>query len=354
MEKSIRNLPNKHIVCLKAYKSARSIGGKGDIWLNANELPVSIIHSLKILELNRYPEFQDKKLILKYSMYAGTDYANILISRGSDESIELLIRVFCDSKIDSVMTFTPTYSMYSKIAEIYNVNNIILPLLNNNNLDFKSIKLFLDQVKLIFICRPNNPTGYIIHIKDIIHILDITLGKSIVIIDEAYIEFNIHDSLSYLLKIYPNLVILRTLSKAFGLAGIRCGFALAHRDVILLLRKVITPYPLPIPTILIAIQSLNDSSIRIMQNRVLKINKNRLWLYNQLKNLYIVEKIFYSFANYILVKFFYSDYVFCTLWNKGIILRNQSHDLLLKGCIRISIGTKKECYQLIMTLRNII
>ncbi|MCW5196992.1 histidinol-phosphate transaminase [Buchnera aphidicola] len=353
MKISIKNLSRKNILLFQEYQSARKIGGIGDIWLNANECPIGLFFNLRNFCFNRYPECQPKSLILKYSKYSQIPDKNILVTRGSDEAIELLIKTFCSPKKDNIITFPPTYSMYSKIAEIYGVNNKQIPILFDKKLDILNIKLHLNNVKLIYICRPNNPTGHIINKFDIIRLLQITTHKCLVVIDEAYIEFCYEYNLSHLLLEFSHLVILRTLSKSFGLAGLRCGFTLAHSDVIGLLRKVITPYPLASPVIDIASQALSHKYIHVMYKKVFVLNQNKLWLLDQLSKLHIVKKIFESKSNFILVKFFSSLNIFKTLWDKGIIVRNQDHEYGLNQCIRISIGTKQECFHLIQVLKRI-
>ncbi|WP_343128258.1 histidinol-phosphate transaminase [Buchnera aphidicola (Takecallis taiwana)] len=353
MENSIQKLSRKDIVFLKAYQSARSIGGIGHTLLNANELPVFNTYSIKNVIVNRYPECQPKEVILQYSDYVNLHVGNILVSRGSDEAIELLMRVFCIPYRDAIMTFSPTYTMYSKIAEIYGIKNVIVPMINNVSLNFSKIKKTLHLVKIIYICRPNNPTGHILDIDSIIKILTYTVGKTIVVIDEAYIEFCMRENIVFLLKRFVHLVILRTLSKAFGLAGIRCGFTLAHKDIIKLLSKIITPYPLPVPSINIAKQALLPSAIFDMKHRVLQLQENKIYLLRFLKKSDLVQYIFHSETNYILVQFYNAKNIFDVLWSQGIILRNQTHEPSLQECIRISVGTKKECLRLISALKII-
>ncbi|QCI25877.1 histidinol-phosphate transaminase [Buchnera aphidicola] len=354
MESNIYKLCRKDIFALQAYASARSIGGTGTILLNANELPVSNIVSLKKIVLNRYPECQPEILLKKYANYINLHINNILVSRGADEAIELLMRVFCTPYQDSILTFPPTYTMYAKVAEIYGVQNISIPLIDNIYLNIPEIIKCLNKVKLIYICRPNNPTGHIFHIDEIIKILELTINKAIVVIDEAYIEFCINKNIIFLLTRFNHLVILRTLSKAFGLAGIRCGFTIAHHDIIQLLRKVITPYPLPIPSIEIAVKSLSRTSIINMKNKILLVQKNKFWLLDQLKTIKFIKYIFDSETNYILVRCIRACDIFNVLWNKGIILRKQDHIIELQDCIRISIGTKIECLHLFNALKEIV
>ncbi|CAL4318705.1 histidinol-phosphate transaminase [Buchnera aphidicola] len=353
MNNYIKKIACKHIRSLKPYKSARMIGGVGSIFLNANEFPIPIPFNLNNSMFNRYPECQSKDLLLKYANYSSVSIQNILISRGSDEAIELLMKVFCTPKKDCIITFPPTYSMYSKISEIYNIKNKSIFLNFDHGFSLSNFMNALDDVKLIYICRPNNPTGEFLSFSNIINILNVTYKKALVIIDEAYIEFCYSYSLVYLLNFYSHLVILRTLSKSFGLAGIRCGFTLANKQTINLLKKVIAPYPLPSPVIDIAIQALSNFHINIMKDRILKLNRNKIWLLQNLRKISIIEKIFNSVTNYILIKTISSKNVFQILWKQGIIVRNQDHEFSSKGYIRISVGTTMECLNIIHSLKNI-
>ncbi|AEO08464.1 histidinol-phosphate aminotransferase [Buchnera aphidicola str. Ak (Acyrthosiphon kondoi)] len=350
---NIIKLARNNIKNLIPYQSARRIGGEnGNLLLNANESPVSVLFKSKKKIFNRYPECQPNNLISSYANYVGLLCNQVLVTRGADEGIELLIKAFCEPGKDAIIYCPPTYDMYRVNAKIAGVEIKEIPTIKNTwQLDLSNIELNLNKVKLIYICNPNNPTGNIFSKKDLLFLLNITLGRSLVVIDEAYIEFSIKDSMTNHLKQYPNLVILRTLSKAFALAGIRCGFTLAHTEIIKILNKVISPYPISIPVCDIAVQSLEIDYIKLMQNRVLDSNNNRLWLINQLKNTACVEKVFESHANYVLVKFFIFEKVFKTLWEKGIILRNQNEKMNLKKCIRISIGTRLECLHLIKELK---
>ncbi|AHG61991.1 histidinol-phosphate transaminase [Buchnera aphidicola] len=346
---NILKLARINIQKLKPYQSARRIGGEhGDIWLNANESPISVLFKLKKKSFNRYPECQPLNLISAYANYSNLCNDQILVTRGADEGIELLIKAFCEPGKDAIIYCPPTYDMYRINAKIYGVEVKEVPTIKNSwQLDILNIKLNLDKVKLIYICNPNNPTGNVVFKKDLLFLLKITLGTALIIIDEAYIEFFPQESMSFYLKDYPNLIILRTLSKAFALAGIRCGFTLARKDVIDILNKVISPYPIPVPVSDIAIQALEKDAIKTMKSRVSDLNANRTWLVNKLKKISCVKKIFDSSANYILVQFFMFEKLFCTLWEQGIIVRNQSDKINLNQCLRISIGTRMECERLI-------
>ncbi|CAL4042317.1 histidinol-phosphate transaminase [Buchnera aphidicola] len=351
MKFNITNLARKNVKELVPYQSARKIGGQGNIWLNANESPISNQFILQENYFHRYPECQPKSLILRYANHVKISPDRILVTRGADEGIELLMRAFCEPRVDSIIYCPPTYDMYAVNANILGINVCNIPMLKNWQLDVQSIKKKSLGVKLIYICSPNNPTGNIINNKDIHLILNIFSNSSLVVVDEAYIEFCINNSLVSWLQSYPNLVILRTLSKAFALAGLRCGFLLADAEIIRILSTVIAPYPLPTPVSDIAYQALSKKNINIMENRVLELNSNKIWLINKLKALKCVLKVFKSDSNYILVRFLNSEKVFRLLWKKGIIVRNQNHKIYLNECIRISIGAFNECVELINILK---
>lgn len=351
---SIIKLARDNIQKLTPYQSARRIGGKhGVIWLNANESPISISFKSEKKSFNRYPECQPNDLISAYADYVDLSSEQVLVTRGADEGIELLIKAFCEPGKDAIIYCPPTYDMYRINAKIAGVKTKEIPTIQNSwQLDLLNIQLNLNKVKLVYICNPNNPTSSIVLKKDLLFLLKITSGKSLVVIDEAYIEFSPKESMTHFLQDHPNLIILRTLSKAFALAGIRCGFTLAKKEIIEILNKVISPYPIPTPVVDIAIQSLQKDYIKLMQNRVRDLNSNRIWLVNHLHQISCVEKVFESNANYVLVKFFMFEKIFQILWNKGIILRNQNEKFNLKKCIRISIGTRLESLELIKELEN--
>ncbi|WP_246213267.1 histidinol-phosphate transaminase [Enterobacteriaceae endosymbiont of Donacia tomentosa] len=355
-ENYINKIVRKNIINLIPYQSARLLDKNtlnNKILLNANESPIISIFSLKKKIFNRYPEPQSKKLIYLYSKYVKLNSNNILISRGADEGIDLIMRTFCNVKYDKILFCPPTYGMYLITAKILDIKYIKVASLKNWNLNINEIKKNIDNVKIIYICNPNNPTGNIIRQKDIIELLKITKNKSILVIDEAYIEFCSKQTSINLINKYHNLIILRTLSKAFSLAGLRCGFILSNKNIINLLIKVIAPYPIPTPVIDIAIQALSPNNLIIIKNNIKTIMYNKRWLILHLKKCNLVEDIFHSTTNYILVRFFNASYVLKKLSEKGIIIRDQSHELTLQNCLRITIGTYYECKKLIFELHKL-
>jgi histidinol-phosphate aminotransferase len=348
---SIAELARKNVRDLTPYQSARRLGGKGDVWLNANEFPTAVAFDLSQQTLNRYPECQPKAVIDNYAQYAGVKPEQVLVSRGADEGIELLIRAFCEPGKDAILFCPPTYGMYSVSAETFGIEYRTVPALENWQLDLQGIADKLDGVKVVYVCSPNNPTGQIINPQDFRVLLEMTRGKALVVADEAYIEFCPQATLTGWIAEYPHLVVLRTLSKAFALAGLRCGFTLASEEVIALLMKVIAPYPLSTPVADIAAQALSPQGINAMRERVAQILEERQYLVSQLRDIACVEQVFDSETNYILARITASSAVFKSLWDQGIILRDQNKQPSLSGCLRITIGTRDESQRVIDALR---
>lgn len=338
---------------LKPYQSARRLTTSGKLWLNANEYPIAPNYKFRNVQMHRYPTCQPKTVIKYYAKYAGVQSNQILVSRGADESIELLMKVFCNPSKDYIMFCPPTYGMYKTSAEILGIKYKTIPKNKNWQLDLLSIQEKLQNVKLIYICQPNNPTGNIIKLNSLKKLLSIIHNRALLVSDEAYVDFCPNASIVRWLSIYPNLVILRTLSKAFSLAGLRCGFTLANANIIKLLKKVITPYPLPLPVIDIAEQALSPKGIQYTTKRINIIKNNRSILISELKKCPCVQKIFHSHTNYILVQFHPKYHVFNTLLHQGIILRDQSYQPGLMHCLRITVGTYKECQYIITILKKL-
>jgi len=351
MSLNIEELARANVRALTPYQSARRLGGNGDVWLNANEFPLPVPFELSQQTLNRYPECQPKIVIERYAAYAGMTPEQVLVSRGADEGIELLMRAFCEPGKDAILFCPPTYGMYSVSAETIGIEYRTVAALDDWQLNLPAIADQLDGVKVVYMCSPNNPTGNLINQDDIRSLLAMTAGKALVVADEAYIEFCPDATLAGWLQEYPHLVILRTLSKAFALAGLRCGFTLANKPVIDLLMKVIAPYPLATPVADVAGQALSEQGITLMRQHVAELNANRAWLFEQLPQISVVQQVFPSETNYILARFTDSPKVFKTLWDQGIILRDQNKNPGLAGCLRISIGTREECERLIAALQ---
>ncbi|ENC7031500.1 histidinol-phosphate transaminase [Vibrio cholerae] len=343
----MEKLARQQIQALTPYLSARRIGGSGDVWLNANESPFNNEYKTDFARLNRYSDCQPKAMIQAYANYAGVAPEQVLTSRGADEGIELLIRAFCEPNQDAILFCPPTYGMYAISAETFGVERKKVPLTTDWQLDLPSIEANLDRVKLVFVCSPNNPTGNLVKRADIIKLLEMTKDRAIVVMDEAYIDFCPEASTVDLLAQYPNLAILRTLSKAFALAGLRCGFTLANAELINVLLKVIAPYPVPVPVAEIAVQALSPAGLARAKYQVLDLGANRAYLQVGLSMVPGVH-VFEGWGNYLLVKFPDGNALFKAAWEHGIILRNSP----IENCVRISVGNREECEKTVAFIRN--
>lgn len=348
-------LITKHVQKLVPYQSARRIGGHGHNFLNANESPKSEGYFINSSSFNRYPDCQPEELIERYADYVNMHKEQVMAARGSDEVISLIIRTFVESDgSEGILIAPPTYGMYEvaaltnnvKVAKATRHDDFTLDadiLINaTKNQDFK--------VKAIFIDSPANPLGMIFKKEELIKLLK-ELPETLIVLDEAYIEFadKEYDCTS-LVNEYDNLIITRTLSKAFALAGIRCGFAVANREIIKTLLKVIDPYPICDPVAQIAVQALTDHGVHMTFARVMECNRRRELLDVELRSLPMVEKVFDSLGNYLLVKFKDGPKVFNYMASRGVILRSFDDKPGLKNCIRITIGSDEELDELMRGL----
>jgi len=346
----VEKLQRQHLKQLTPYASARRSMSGGNIWLNANESPYSNSYSVDDSKLNRYPEFQSKPLNQAYAEYAGINASQVLSSRGSDEGIELLIRAFCEPGQDKVLICPPTYGMYAISAKTFAVGVTEVPLLDNWQLDTESVIEAAAECKVIFLCSPSNPLGNALNTDDIEQVLQ-HAPSSVVVVDEAYIEFSSGTSVVSWLERYPNLVVLRTLSKAFALAGIRCGFLLANDEIIELLQKVLAPYPLPDPSVQIAIQALQTSSLERLQQQVASLLSERERVQKALAQtpLTLISE---SDTNFLLYQCDDATGVVTALADKGLLIRNQSAQRGLNNVVRITIGSATENDELIQQLKD--
>lgn len=345
-------LARARIRALVPYPSARRLGGRGDVWLNANEAPDAENWQASWQTLNRYPDGQPAPLINAYADYAGVRAQQTLVCRGADEGIDLLIRAFCEPGADAVLWCPPTYGMYAVSAEIQGVACRTVPLSADGQPDLSAIERQLANVRVIFLCNPNNPTGQRVDPQRVRDLLALTAQRALVVIDEAYSEFCPQATLAGWLNDYPHLVILRTLSKAFALAGLRCGFVLADEAVIQLLQKVIAPYPIPSPVADIATRALTPDGLAAMRRRVARITGDRQWLIDALRATPGVQQVWESDINAVLARFDDAAARFQALAAQGIIVRDQGRQPTLENCLRITVGTREECQRVIQALRE--
>lgn len=347
----IEKLVRKNILDLKPYTSARDSFSEG-ILLDANENSLgSVVKDENNLELNRYPDPAQNKLREKLSEYLSVNTNKLFFGVGSDEIIDLIIRIFCDPKKDSVLIPEPTYGMYKVACDVNDVKVLSVPLNGKFQIDVKAtLEKVQRNTKLIFLCSPNNPTGNFLNKKSVLKI--VREFRGIVVIDEAYIEFN--EDYSFLQEInkYKNLVIIRTFSKAWGLAGVRCGYSIADEFITNLLFKIKAPYNLNKLTASTILEAL--SKVKNKNNFVKKLNSEKDKLIEQLNNIKQIKTVFPADANFILFKIKNATTIYSKLANKGVVIRNRSNQLGLEDCLRVSIGTSKENKEFIKKLKEIL
>ncbi|UWZ96742.1 histidinol-phosphate transaminase [Vibrio splendidus] len=347
MTSFIDNLVPQAVKKLIPYQSARRIGGDGRVWLNANELESSLFQGEA--SHNRYPDFLPQDIAKAYQDYCGTDAATVAV-RGADEAIDLLIRTFCKPASDNILICSPTYAMYEFCADALAINTLDSPLQEDFSLNVADIVNKAELTNIVFLCSPNNPTGNVIPKSDLIQVLEGTIGKSLVVVDEAYIEFEPQTSAVSLIERYPHLVVIRTLSKAFGLAAVRCGFILASQNVMQYVSKLIPPYPMPDCSSQIVLDALSDERVSVMQDATKKLVELRNWFACELTQFDFIESVYPSSTNFILLRQKPGHQVFSVLAKDGIVTRNQNHEPALRNCVRISIGSQESMLEVITSL----
>ena len=345
MEFNLDNLVRDNIKRMTAYSSARhEFTGNASIYLDANE---NSFGSPLPDNFNRYPDPLQMQVKEKLSKIKGVPAQNIFLGNGSDEAIDLLYRIFCEPGRDNALIFPPTYGMYEVCAEMNDIKVKKVNLTKNYQLDIEAIENAIDPfTKLIFICSPNNPTGNSINRSDIEIILNNFDG--IVAIDEAYINYAKQKTFIAELTEYPNLVVMQTLSKAWGLAGLRLGMAFASQPVIELMNKVKYPYNINTATQLLALEALEN--IEWVNEHIGTTVVEREKLKHDLLNISNTEAVFPSDANFLLVKMRDARKIYELLCDNGIIVRDRSKIILCEDCLRITVGTPEENKQLIEEL----
>lgn len=344
---NLNKLLRKNILGMKPYSSARDEYKdlQADmVFLDANENPFDT-------PLNRYPDPQQTRLKESIASQKKVSTDQLLLGNGSDEVLDLIFRAFCEPNQDSILTTPPTYGMYDVLANLNAVDNILVPLSPDFQLEVDSIfDAIKPQTKLLFICSPNNPSGNSVERKAIERLLKNFNG--LVVIDEAYIDFTKDPSWTQVLEEYPNLIVTQTLSKAYGLAGIRLGICYASKEIIAVLNKIKPPYNINSLTQEAAIKAFeNKDSVQAQIESILNERSN---LINAFKSVPFIKKIYPSEANFILIKVDDANKRYEELIKNGIVVRNRSSQLHCENCLRITVGTPSENTQLITLIKTLI
>lgn len=346
MSFNLENIVRKNVKGLNPYSSARDeyvSDGSDMVFLDANENPFEN-------GVNRYPDPQQRNLKTVLASQKGIQTKNILLGNGSDEVLDLLFRAFCEPKTDNIISLPPTYGMYKVLSGINNIENreVLLTADFQPNVE-EIINTVDDHSKILFICSPNNPTGNSISTQIIEELLN--EFKGLVVIDEAYIDFSTNESWVSRLSEFKNLVVIQTLSKAYGMAGIRLGICMASLEIIQVLNKIKSPYNVNELTQQKALERVLDTGKVTFE--VSKILNERRQLNKVLAEFSFIELIYKSDANFILAKVDDADLRYDQLLERGIVVRNRSTQPLCENTLRFTVGTPEENRRLIEVLRSL-
>jgi histidinol-phosphate aminotransferase len=347
---AITRLARPEILAMKAYSSARKEGEQRriSIFLDANENPFPPFPATGECEgLNRYPEPQPAHLLDLFERHYGADREQLLITRGADEAIDLLVRGFCAAGQDAVLVTPPTFPMYETAARIQDAAVHGVPLREDDHFQL-DVDRILDttrrhpNIKLVFVCTPNNPTGNLMRRADVLTLCSSLLGRALVIADEAYVEFSGQPSLCSQVTSHPNLVVLRTLSKEHSLAGERCGVSVAHSAVVSIMDRLLAPYPLTVSTIRSVANALSPAGQEHARAMVRLLVEQRDVVAGALARSPGAIRVHPSDANFLLVQTADPTLLVKTMERAGIKIRDRSGLPGLEGCVRIGIGTPEQ------------
>ncbi len=346
---NIESLMRENIRKLTPYRSARDDFDKG-LLLDANEnsLGSPIRNSL---DLHRYPAPTQDALRKKIAVWRQVDFENIFLGVGSDEPIDLLMRIFCEPGKDSIIITPPTYGMYKVAAHINNIGIKEVLLTESFHLRPQEIlKVTDDKTKILFLCSPNNPTANSLKLTDMVKLVASFPG--IVVVDEAYIDFAKQESMAPLVQQYPNLVVLQTFSKSFGLAGIRLGIAISSPEIIRVMLRVKAPYNINKLTADTAMKAFEN--MPLVKFNIEKIIEEREYVAEQLRQANSVEKVFPTDANFLLFKIRNARQIYEKLAENGIIVRYRGNEPHCDDCLRVTIGMPDENVRFLKTIKSLI
>ncbi len=350
---SILQLARPDIRALKAYEGA---SGETDlIRLHANEAPWRAPGDESPKGLNRYPDPRPARLRRRFASLYGVDPARVLNTRGSDDAIDVLIRTFCQAGRDEVLTCPPTFDMYRIWAQIQGAGIVECPLDADNGFRLRVhelIDMWRPSIKLIFLCSPNNPTGNSIPATEIRAVCEAFDGKALVVVDQAYADFSRAETLTPLLERFSNLVLLRTVSKAYALAALRLGIMLGDANLIELTSRVVPPYPLPTPTIDAALRALAEEEQARLAERIQELLDERDRISSTIVAYGCVEKVWPSDANFLLIRVKNPPAVVASCRAQGVLIRDFSTLPGLENCLRITVGARAENDRLLASLET--
>ncbi|MEO7073236.1 MAG: histidinol-phosphate transaminase [Rhodanobacter sp.] len=350
---SVLDLARADIRVLQPYASARMEAGVGEVWLNANESALAP-YGDRGAGCHRYPEPQPATLVAALGELYGASVDQLLLTRGSDDGIDLLVRAFCRAGEDAILVQVPTFGMYAVSARIQGAGVVAVPLARDFSLDVDAVLgAVTPAVKLVFVCAPNNPSGQGVERSALLQLADALADRALLVVDEAYVEFADDTSATALLARYPHLVVLRTLSKAWALAGARIGSVLAGSQVINLLRRILPPYPLPRPCVDAALRALSMAGQANARQRIAEVCAQRAQVASSLRRFAAVREVLPSQANFLTVRFHHASAAHRRLLDAGVVVRDVSRYPRLDDALRITIGTPAENARMLDVLQEL-
>ncbi len=350
---SILSRARPDLVAMRGYSSARKLHAKTEqtIYLDANECPYEPLVGCE--GLSRYPQQQPESLINALCRLYDVSSRNLMVARGADEVIDVLIRAFCLPYDDNIIICPPTFGMYEHSATLHGIETRRADLTTDFQLDLNGIAESADaNTKIVFVCSPNNPTANVMRIDDIIQLCRKFEDTALVVVDETYVEFTDCESMISRIESHPNLVVIRTLSKSHAAAGLRCGTALGRSEVIELLLKLLPPYPVPVPVVEAAVRILNPTNLERLAKKRRELQEIKRDFIPQLETLHEVDEVLPSQTNFVLIRVHDARAFVARCKGAHIVVRDQSHQPGLANCIRIAIGSRHEMDCLVATLNG--
>lgn len=337
---------------MKPYSSARTEGKQdASVFLDANENPYPPYPATaECVGLNRYPEPQPTILIDRFSELYGVSRDSLFVSRGADEGIDLLVRAFCEAKKDAILITPPTFVMYETAAEVQGAAVYRVPLLRGKRFELDVERMLATHavhptIKLVFVCSPNNPTGNLMRRVDVLRLADSLFGKALIVIDQLYVDYSGEPSYVQEIQKHPNIVVVRSVSKEYSLAGERCGITIAHPEVIAILRRIMAPYSMTITSIRSIAKGISPEGIEYGQANIKKLLSERTRIEAALSASSAITNIFPSDSNFLLVQTKNAALLTAMMEERGIKIRNRS--AMVESSVRISVGTPAENDQLL-------
>ncbi|KJE97962.1 histidinol-phosphate aminotransferase [Capsaspora owczarzaki ATCC 30864] len=348
----LRAIVRTNVYSLDPYRCARDDYDQG-ILLDANEnsIGAAVVKKGDDDELTRYPSPYQVEMKRDIAAFRSIQPDQIFLGVGSDEAIDTLVRIFCVPGKDALLITPPTYGMYKVVANMNDVKIQSVPLTPDFQINVEeTLKAITPETKIVFLCSPNNPTGNLLATADIIKVLDHPALRGVVVLDEAYVDFTTQGSLAHLLASYPNLVIMQTFSKSFGLAGVRLGMAFASAELTAIMNKFKAPYNINQLTSQVGVQAVSQQGLAQMRSNVAVLLEQRALLEKEFKAMPQVAHVFPSDSNFLLVRFTPSVDAYALykkMADSGVVVRFRGNEIHCKNCLRVTVGSPSENQELL-------